>query len=314
MADLKATALSVEQPRAGSDRIPKGTSRRLTSRLSADRWALAGIIFLAVLSVVAICAPLIAPSSPTASDTSLRFRPPLSVGKTGTFYLLGTDNLGRDILSRIIYGARVSLVIGFATVIISAILGLVLGVTAGYVGGWVGDLIMRFADVQLAFPFILLAISIVAVIGPGLQNIVLVLGVAGWLIPARIVRAEVLSLREREFILAARAMGAPGLYIVIRHIVPSVLPSTVVVASFTMVQMIISESALSFVGLGIPPPTPSWGGMLADGQNYLAAAWWVSTMPGLALMLTVLSIYLIGDFLRDLLDPRLQTHSVSRGI
>ncbi len=278
----------------------------LPVRLVSDRGALLGLVILLALVVSAVFAPLVAPASPTDSEVSRRLRPPLATVPDLGVTVLGTDNLGRDMLSRIIYGTRISLLIGFISVAISTALGFALGMLAGYLGGWVDDIVMRLADIQLAFPFILLAIAIVAVIGPGLLNIMLVLGVAGWVLPARVVRAEVLSAREREHVQAARALGASSLRIVIRHIAPSILPSLVVTSSFAAAQMIIVESALSFLGLGVPPPTPSWGSMLADGQNYLTTGWWVSTAPGVALMLTVLGINLLGDFLRDTLDPNLK--------
>jgi peptide/nickel transport system permease protein len=287
--------------------VSRGARRRMTlwQRLLHDRGALFGLSLLVLILVAAIGAPVIAPTSPTDSNVSRRLKPPLSTVPDLGFTLLGTDNLGRDMFSRIIYGARVSLIIGFVAVLISSLLGYLLGILAGYRGGRVDDLIMRLADIQLAFPFILLAIAVVAVIGPGLVNIVLVLGVAGWVLPARVVRAEVLSAREREHVQASRVLGATDLRIVLRHITPNVLPSLVVTSSFAAAQMIIVESALSFLGLGIAPPTPSWGNMLADGQNDLTSGWWVSTMPGVALMLTVLGINLLGDFLRDSLDHRI---------
>ncbi len=275
--------------------------------LLVDRGALAGTLLLVAVVAAAVLAPTLASLSPTDSDLARRLRPPLSpIPGVGTA-LFGTDQLGRDVLSRILFGARVSLVIGFVSVLISAILGLGLGLLAGYRGGWVDDVVMRVADIQLAFPFILLAIAVVAVVGAGLQNIIVVLGLAGWVLPARVVRAEVLSARERDYVQAARALGASGWRIVKGHVAPSVLPSLVVTSSFAAAQMIVVESALSFLGLGVPPPTPSWGNMLSDGQNYLTSAWWVSAAPGIALMLTVLGINLLGDFLRDMLDPRLRT-------
>jgi peptide/nickel transport system permease protein len=285
----------------------RGARRRPTigMRLLFDWGAMFGVVLLLLILLAAIFAPLVAPTSPTDSDVARRLKPPLSTVPDLGFTVLGTDNLGRDMLSRIIYGARVSLLIGFVAVLISSVVGFALGMLAGYVGGRTDDVIMRLADIQLAFPFILLAIAVVAVIGPGLVNIVLVLGMAGWVLPARVVRAEVLSVREREHVYATRALGATHWRIVLRHIAPNILPSLVDTSSFAAAQMIIVESALSFLGLGIAPPTPSWGNMLADGQNYLTTGWWVSTMPGVALMLTVLGINLIGDFLRDALDQNI---------
>lgn len=294
---------SEAQARRGGSRVGL---RVVIGRLSADRGALVAVVVLLAVACSAALASQLAPYSPTQGDVAMRLRPPLSQGPNGGMYLLGTDPLGRDVLSRVIHGARVSLVIGCVTVVISVALGFALGTLAGYVGGWLGDAIMRLVDIQLAFPFILLAIAVVAVLGPGLQTIIFVLGVAGWVIPARIVRAEVLSLCERDFVLAARGLGATQWRILSRHIARNTLPQVIVIASFAVAQMIIVESALSFVGLGVPPPTPSWGSMLADGQNYLTTAWWVTTAPGMALMLTILSINLVGDFLRDALDPHLQ--------
>lgn len=275
--------------------------------LVGDRGAFVGALLILTVVVAAVLAPALAPLSPTDSDLARRLRPPLSpIAGLGTA-VLGTDQIGRDVLSRILFGARISLVIGFVSVLISAVLGLGLGLLAGYRGGLADDVVMRVADIQLAFPFILLAIAVVAVIGPGLQNIIVVLGLAGWVLPARVVRAEVLSARERDYVQAARALGASGWRIVRGHVAPSVLPSLVVTSSFAAAQMIVVESALSFLGLGVPPPTPSWGNMLSDGQNYLTSGWWVSAAPGFALMLTVLGINLVGDFLRDMLDPQIRT-------
>jgi peptide/nickel transport system permease protein len=305
MIDASTTSSPAAQPEGMSSLRTSKARPSLGTRLLHDRGALLGVFLLLFIVLVAIGAPLIAPTSPTDSDVGRRLKPPLSTVTGLGFTVLGTDNLGRDMLSRIIFGARVSLLIGFVAVLISSVLGFAGGMLAGYLGGRVDDVIMRLADIQLAFPFILLAVAVVAVVGPGLVNIVLVLGIAGWVLPARVVRAEVLSAREREHVQATRALGATHWRIVIRHIAPNILPSLVVTSSFAAAQMIIVESALSFLGLGIAPPTPSWGNMLADGQNYLTSGWWVSTMPGVALMLTVLGINLVGDFLRDALDQNI---------
>jgi peptide/nickel transport system permease protein len=304
--DTIATAKWPVQPGAQFEPGGRGSLRTLLHRLREDAPAQAGAIVLLVIILAAVFAPNVAPLNPIDSDVAARLRPPLHSRPDGGWNVLGTDPLGRDVFSRVIYGARISLIVGFVTVFISAALGLVLGVLSGYAGGRAGAAVMRLIDVQLSFPFILLAIAVVAVIGPGLLNIVLVLGVAGWVIPARVIRAEVLKLREQEFVQASRALGGGPLHSMIKHIVPNVVPSLVVIASFTMAQMIIMESSLSFVGVGVPPPTPTWGSMLADGQNYLTNAWWVATMPGIALMVTVLSVTLVGDFLRDVLDPSLR--------
>jgi peptide/nickel transport system permease protein len=247
----------------------------------------------------------LAPFEPAAQDTAQRLRPPLWRDAAGRRHLLGTDHLGRDILSRVIHGARVSLVIAVAAVGIAASLGLALGLAAGYFGGWVDDTVMRAADVLLALPFILLAIALVAVLGPSLATLMGVLGVTGWVATARVVRAQALALRAREFVEAARALGAGHPRILLRHLLPNALAPATVIAALEVGRMILLESALSFLGLGAPPPTPTWGGMLADGRVYLATAWWLATFPGLAILLTVLGVNLVGDWLRETFDPRL---------
>ena len=189
---------------------------------------------------------------------------------------------------------------------IAGTLGLVIGLVSGYFGGWVDDLFMRLADIQLAFPFILLALAVIGVLGPSLGNIIAVVGVSGWVVYARIVRGEVLSLREREFVQAARAVGSPAARVIVRHVVPNAFTPWLVIATLDMARVIIVESALSFLGLGVPPPTPTWGAMLADGRVYMSTAWWLATFPGLAILVTVLGINLLGDGLRDTLDPRLK--------
>jgi len=235
-----------------------------------------------------------------------RLRPPKAVAPSLEKYLLGGDQLGRDILSRIIYGARISLTVGVTAVLLSGSLGMLLGLLAGYYGGRTDEVIMRLADIQLAIPTILLAIALVGVLGPSLRNLILVLGITGWVIYARTIRGVVLSLREQQFVEAARALGSGDRRTLFRCILPNVWTPAIVVASQQVGFMIILESALSFLGLGVQPPTPTWGGMIADGRGYLATAWHVTTFPGLALMATVLAINFFGDGLRDILDPRLR--------
>lgn len=273
--------------------------------LRSNKLALFGVLVLIVLIITAIAAPLIAPHDPVWQERSERLLPPLAKGEnSGNFYLLGTDALGRDILSRIIYGSRISITIGFASVAISAPVGVLLGLLAGYTNRFVDDLIMRVADIQLAFPFILLAMVIVSVLGQSILNLVLVLAISGWVIYARVVRGQVMRLREMEFIQAAESIGSSTNRVLIRHMLPNVLTPAIVLFTFGLASMILLESSLSFLGLGVQPPTPSWGGMLNESRNYIASSPWVSVMPGLAIMVTVLSVNFVGDWLRDILDPR----------
>jgi peptide/nickel transport system permease protein len=274
------------------------------SKRVAPLVVLSWLIVLALL-VAAVCSPQVAPHNPVRERLIDRLLPP-AWGKDGEWrYLLGTDHLGRDVVSRIIYGSRVSLVVGFAAVAVGGSLGIVLGVMAGYVGGRLDEGIMALADIQLAFPTILLAITVIAVLGPSFTNLVLIIGLSGWVTYARIARGQVLSLREKEFVEASRAQGSDPLRTVCRHILPNMLSPLIVVATLDLARTIILESTLSFLGLGMQPPTPSWGGMLSDGREYLLTAWWIATFPGLALMLTALSFNRLGDWARDLTDPRL---------
>jgi len=278
----------------------------LLSRLVRRRTALFGMAVVLVVALTAIFAPMISPFDPLAQDISQRLREPGWQDPQGRVHLLGTDHLGRDILARIIYGSRIALVVGLAAVAISGVLGMIIGLTAGYFGGRLDDFLMRLADVQLAFPFILLAIAVIGVLGPSLRNIIIVIGVSSWVVYARVVRGEVLSVREREYVQAAVALGSRDGRILARHVLPNTFTPWLVVATLDMARVIVIESALSFLGLGVQPPTPTWGGMLADGRVYLSTAWWLATFPGLAILVTVLGINLFGDGLRDTLDPRLK--------
>jgi peptide/nickel transport system permease protein len=302
VADAGVDALALPRP-AG---LARNEAWALLRRLARRRTALFGLAVVIAVAVAALLAPVFAPFDPLAQDIAQRLKPPGWTNPEGRAHWLGTDHLGRDILGRILYGARIALVVGLAAVAIAGVLGLVIGLVSGYFGGWIDDLFMRLADIQLAFPFILLALAVIGVLGPSLRNIIAVVGVSGWVVYARIVRGEVLSLREREFVLAARAVGSPAARVIVRHLVPNAFTPWLVIATLDMARVIIVESALSFLGLGVPPPTPTWGGMLADGRVYMSTAWWLATFPGLAILVTVLGINLLGDGLRDTLDPRLK--------
>ena len=264
------------------------------------------VAMLILVTLGAILAPIVAPYDPLDQDIAARLKPPLSRTQEGASHLLGTDAVGRGILSRAIYGGRISLTIGLASVLLAGGIGVLLGLIAGYAGGRWDSLIMRIADIQLAIPFLVLALATVAVVGPSLFNLIAVLGITGWVIYARVVRAETLSIREREYVLAARTVGVGPARILARHILPNVASSMIVVATLQVARMVLFEASLSFLGLGVPPPTPTWGGMVADGRNYIDSAWWVATIPGLIIFVTVLAITMVGDRLRDVLDPRLR--------
>jgi peptide/nickel transport system permease protein len=266
-----------------------------------------GLVIMMAVAGLALFAEHLAPRSPTAQQILLRLKPPgFKDPRSGKVAWLGTDHLGRDILSRIIYGSRVSLLVSLPAVAASALLGLTLGLLAGYYGGAIESVVMRGVDLQLAFPFILLALSIVALMGPSLRNIIIVFAVTTWPVYARTTRGVVLALRAQEFVQAARALGASDQRILWRHIAPGVVSPLLVLASFEVARMIILESALGFLGLGVPPPTPTWGNMLADGRDYLRDAWWIAAFPGLAIMFTAAGSNFLGDGLRDMLDPTLR--------
>lgn len=275
--------------------------RARPARRFRPRWssvALGGTA-LALLVFAALLADFIAPHDPNAQSLTARLLPPLSPG-----HILGTDPLGRDVLSRLLYGARVSLIVGTIAVVIGGSVGTLLGLLSGYYGGWIDDIVSWWVNVQLAFPFILLVLAVVAVVGPNLRNLVVVLGLGSWVVYARVLRGQVLSIREREFVIASRVVGATDRRLIWRHVLPNAMLPLIVIASFEFARMIILEASLSFLGLGVEPSVPSWGSMLAEGRSYLDVSWWVATIPGLAIMLTVLSVNLVGDWLRDEFDPR----------
>ena len=272
----------------------------MIARLRRDAAALAGIVIIVVAVIAAGLAPALAPGDPIKNSLLDRLSPPSAA------HPLGTDTLGRDVASRLLYGARVSLVVGLSAVLLAGAVGILLGLISGWYRGWLDDLVMRVGDVQLAFPVLVLAVAVLAVLGGSLVNLIVVLGATGWITYARIVRGEVLTLRERDFVAAARALGAADGWILRRHLLPNVLPPITVVATFSVARTIIAEASLSFLGLGIPAPEPSWGAMLDEGRNYITTGWWLALFPGLAILLLVLGINLVGDWLRDVLDPRME--------
>lgn len=276
----------------------------LVHAISQSKAALFGWLLLILLIATAAFAPYLGLPDPVATDLRMRMSPPtFSLSGWGP-HPLGTDQLGRDILSRIVSGSRVTLTIGLAAVAAGGIVGTLLGLFAGYFGGIVDRVIMRLVDMQLAIPLMLLALIVVAAVGPSLQNLVLVLALTGWVRYARIVRGQVLAIRERDFIQSARAIGAGSLRIIFRHVLPNVLTPLVVVATLELARVVILESAMSFLGFGVQPPAPSWGRMLSEGRTYMTSAWWLVTFPGIAIVLTVLSVNLVGDWLRDYFDPK----------
>ncbi|MFC1492190.1 ABC transporter permease [Nitrospinota bacterium] len=289
----------------GESRGPARLAKTLVS-LWRRKTALFGISVLTIVVGTAVLAPWIAPMDPTEQSLPRRMKPPLW-SEGGQVFILGTDHLGRDLLSRVIYGSRVSLVVGISAVVFSGGIGLAIGLLAGYCGGRVDYFLMRLVDLVLSFPLILLALACVAILGPSLPLIIVVISMRVWTIYARVVRASVLSMRETEFVLAARAIGGSDFRVVLRHILPNVVAPVIIIASLYLGQMIVIESGLSFLGLGVPPPTPTWGGLLSEGRNYIYVSWWIVTFPGLAITITVLGSNLVGDWLRDTFDPRLRT-------
>ena len=273
--------------------------RQAIERVIKNPTAMAGLVTLLLLIVIAVAAPLLAPYNPVKQNPMLSLRPP------SPEHWLGTDQFGRDILSRIIFGSRISLRVGLVSVSIALVCGGTLGLIAGYYGGWIDQLISRLVDLLLAFPGILLALVIVSVIGPSLTNVMIAVGIAVTPNYARVVRGSVLAAKENIYVEAARAIGAKDRRTLVLHILPNVLAPIIVLATLGVAGAILTGAALSFLGLGAKPPTPEWGAMLSEGRNYMRLAWWISTFPGLAIMLTVLAINLLGDGLRDTLDPRM---------
>ncbi|HKZ16568.1 MAG TPA: oligopeptide ABC transporter permease [Geobacteraceae bacterium] len=268
-------------------------------RFRQNGFAVAGGIIVVVLFLMSFLAPYITPYDPSTIDAYHVLMPPTAQ------HWMGTDELGRDVFTRVIYGARISLKVGFVAVGIAVVIGTMIGLIAGYYGRWLDALLMRLVDIMLCFPTFFLILAVIAMLEPSIWYIMLVIGVTGWMGVARLVRAEVLSIRERDFILAARAIGASDLRIILRHILPNAMGPVLVAATLGVAGAILTESALSFLGIGVQPPTPSWGNILTSGKDYIGFAWWLSLYPGLAILVTVLAYNLLGEGIRDAIDPRL---------
>ena len=290
-------------------------ARALEQRRQEQRWGrflhtvkklrvgVAAGVFLVLLVIVAVLAPVISPHDPYAGEIIDRLQPPFWEAGGSTNFLLGTDGVGRDVLSRLIYASRVSLLVGVLSTVISALLGVLLGLASGYLGRYVDAVVSMMVNIMLTFPFILLALAVIAVLGGGMFNLILVLGIAGWPIYSRVVRAEVMRIKELDYVSAAKVLGFTSWRIVFRHILPNLLNAIIVLCSIQVARVIISEAFLSFLGLGIKPPTPTWGNMLGESRNFMYDKWWLPTFPGLAIFITTLAINLFGDALRDYLDP-----------
>ena len=274
--------------------------REFWPRFRRNRLALSGLVLVAGLFLVSLLAPWLAPYDPNFIDIKAILMPP------STIHLMGTDSLGRDVFSRIIFGAQISLKVGFVAVGLATLIGVCLGAIAGYYGGWVDNLLMRAVDLMLCFPTFFLILAVIAVLEPSIWNIMIIIGLTSWMGVARLVRAEFLTLREREFVQAARALGAKDGRIIFRHLLPNALAPVMVSATLGVAGAILTESALSFLGLGVQPPTPSWGNILTAGKDNIEIAWWLSVFPGLAILITVVGYNLLGEGIREAIDPRLK--------
>ncbi|MEI3612219.1 ABC transporter permease [Pseudogracilibacillus sp. SO30301A] len=279
--------------------------KRWFNLLLQSKTGTVGLVIVIFIVFVAIFAPILAPYDPNVVNPTEVHKPPAWMEGGSNKHILGTDNVGRDILSRVIYGSQISLLVGITSVILAGIIGIVIGLLAGFYGGIFDHLLMRLVDSFLAVPNILFALVIISVFGSGVTTLIVVLGITNWVVYARMVRGESLSLKERDFVRAAKSMGVKNRNIIIRHLFPNVISSFIVISTLSVATTIILEASLSFLGLGIQPPQVSWGTILSDGRDYIATSWWLATFPGIAITITVLGIIFLGDWLRDILDPRL---------
>lgn len=284
-------------------------SRRISFRQLKGWVVRAPLIPLSILSIVlvmALLAPVIAPHDPVALNVDARLTPPFWLEGGNSTYLLGTDAIGRDVLSRLIYGARISLIVASITIFVSGSIGVILGVTSGYFGGILDRIVMRIVDIQLSVPALLLAVALAGILHPGIENVLIILVIFNWAGFARLTRGEAMTLRERDFVALARVAGCSSWRIIFRHLMPNLMNTVIVLATLDVGRIIVFEASLSYLGLGVQNPTPAWGSMLADGRAYIIDAWWLAVFPGVALLLTCLSANLMGDWLRDALDPKLR--------
>ncbi|MEM7129427.1 MAG: ABC transporter permease [Chloroflexota bacterium] len=314
MSEQATTVTTESAPQSVSTpdvRLQPSFWRKASASLARAKWPVLAIVFLVLIVLIAIFNDVLAPHDPNRQNLIRRLQPPLTFMDDGTAeYWLGSDGLGRDVLSRLIFGARISILVGLAAVVLGGCMGTMLGVIAGYVGGRTDDVIMRLADIQLAFPFILLAIMVLVVLGSGILNLILVLGIGQWVTYARIARGETIAQREKEYVEAANAIGVSHQRILRLTILPNILAPLIVIASFNVASVILAEASLSFLGLGVPPDVPTWGAMLAESRDQIMGGfWWLAVLPGVAIMLTVLSLNILGDWMRDFLDPRLRGRS-----
>lgn len=269
--------------------------------LLRDKWATVSVLFLIFIVIMALTAGIFVPDTINSPNFGSRLLPPMTDG-----HLAGTDQLGRDVFGRLWLGSRVSLIVGFGTVFFALLIGVPIGMVAGYFGGWFDTILMRLVDVQLSFPFILLALTINAIMGLGLRNILITLVIVGWIEYARIARGETLIVREREYIQAAHVLGAREWVVLFRHILPNITTPLIVIGTLQVARFIIAEASISFLGFGVQPPTPAWGSMVSEGLQFILSAWWLITFPGLMLALVALAVNITGDWLRDTLDPRIR--------